>query len=79
MLICIAVVAGIWLGKLQESIKRLNNKSVIFMDKIALQPISHFKKGDAFVEKAPHPLVFMEVNEVEGDAGNKDFGIVQGI
>ena len=43
------------------------------MDKIALQPISHFKKGDAFVEKAPHPLVFMEVNEVEGDAGNKDF------
>ena len=76
MLICIAVVAGIWLGKLQESIKRLNNKSVIFMDKIALQPISHFKKGDAFVEKAPHPLVFMEVNEVEGDAGNKDFCIV---
>ena len=46
------------------------------MDKIALQPISHFKKGDAFVEKAPHPLVFMEVNEVEGDAGNKDFCIV---
>ena len=24
-----------------------------------------FKKGDAFVEIAPHPLVFMEVNEVE--------------
>lgn len=46
------------------------------MDKIALQPISHFKKGNAFVEKAPHPLVFMEVNEVEGDAGNKDFCIV---
>lgn len=35
-----------------------------------------FKKGDAFVEIAPHPLVFMEVNEVEGDAGNKDFCIV---
>ena len=35
-----------------------------------------FKKGDAFVGKAPHPLVFMEVNEVEGNAGNKDFCIV---
>ncbi len=35
-----------------------------------------FKKGDAFVEMAPHPLVFMEVNEVEGTAGNKDFCIV---
>ena len=46
------------------------------MDKIALQPISHFKKGDAFVEKALHPLVFMEVNEVEGGTGNKDFCIV---
>ena len=46
------------------------------MDEIALQPISHFKKGDAFVEKAPHPLVFMEVNEIEGGAGNKNFCIV---
>ena len=35
-----------------------------------------FKKGDAFVEIAPHPLVFMEVNEVEGNVGNKDFCIV---
>ena len=35
-----------------------------------------FKKGDALVEIAPHPLVFMEVNEVEGNAGNKDFCIV---
>ena len=35
-----------------------------------------FKKGDAFVEMAPHPLVFMEINEVKGDAGNKDFCIV---
>ncbi len=35
-----------------------------------------FKKGDAFVEMAPHPLVFMEVNEVEGNVGNKDFCIV---
>ena len=35
-----------------------------------------FKKGNAFVGMAPHPLVFMEVNEVEGNAGNKDFCIV---
>ena len=35
-----------------------------------------FKKGDAFVGMAPHTLVFMEVNEVEGNAGNKDFCIV---
>ena len=35
-----------------------------------------FKKGDAFVGMAPHPLVFMEINEVEWDAGNKDFCIV---
>ena len=37
---------------------------------------SRFKKGDAFVGMAPHPLVFMEINEVKGDAGNKDFCIV---
>lgn len=35
-----------------------------------------FKKGDAFVGMAPHPLVFMEINEVKGDAGNKAFCIV---
>lgn len=35
-----------------------------------------FKKGDALVEIVPHPLVFMEINEVKGDAGNKDFCIV---
>ena len=35
-----------------------------------------FKKGDAFVGMAPHPLVFMEINEVKGDAGDKDFCIV---
>ena len=46
------------------------------MDKIASKPIPRFKKGDAFVEIAPRPLVFMEVNEVEGSAGNKDFCIV---
>ena len=46
------------------------------MDKIASKSSPHFKKGDAFVEIAPPPLVFMEVNEVEGNAGNKDFCIV---
>ena len=35
-----------------------------------------FKKGDAFVESTPHPLVFMEVNEVEVGPGDKDFCIV---
>lgn len=46
------------------------------MDKIVSKPTPHFKKGDSFVGIAPHPLVFMEVNEMEGDAGNKDFCIV---
>ncbi|MDY3852312.1 MAG: hypothetical protein SO013_05405 [Prevotella sp.] len=46
------------------------------MDKIASKAIQCFKKGDAFVEMTPHPLVFMEVNEVEGNAGNKDLCIV---
>lgn len=46
------------------------------MDIIASKPIQHFKKGDAFVEMSPSPLVFMEVNEVEGSLGNKDFCIV---
>ena len=43
------------------------------MDKIVSKPIQCFKKGDAFVESTPHPLVFMEVNEVEGGTANKDF------
>ena len=46
------------------------------MEKISSKPIQRFKKGDAFVEMASRPLVFMEVNEVEGNAGNKDFCIV---
>ena len=46
------------------------------MDKITSKPISRFKKGDAFVESTPHPLIFMEVNEAEGNVGNKDFCIV---
>lgn len=46
------------------------------MDKITSKPISRFKKGDAFVGMAPHPLVFMEINKVKGDARNKDFCIV---
>ena len=39
-----------------------------------------FKKGDAFVGMAPHPLVFMEVNEVKvsqsytNENGGKDGG-----
>ena len=39
------------------------------------QDIPRIRKGDAFVQMTPHPLVFMEVNEVEGNAGNKDFCI----
>lgn len=46
------------------------------MDKIASKSTARFKKSDAFVKMAPHPLVFMEVNEVEGGTGNKDFCIV---
>ena len=40
------------------------------------QDIPRIRKGDAFVQMTPHPLVFMEVNEVDGNAGNKDFCIV---
>lgn len=40
------------------------------------QDIHRIRKGDAFVQMEPHPLVFMEVNEVEGNAGNKDLCIV---
>ena len=46
------------------------------MEKKEPNIIPRFKKGDALVEIASHPLVFMEVNEVEGNAGNKDFCIV---
>ena len=46
------------------------------MDKIESKPIQRFKKGDAFVEIAPHPLVFMEINKVEVGPGDKDFCIV---
>ena len=52
----------------------INN--TVIKDTIDSKPIQRFKKGDAFVEIAPHPLVFMEVNEVEGNVGNKDFCIV---
>ncbi len=44
------------------------------MDKNQDKP--SIRKGDAFVQMEPHPLVFMEINEVEGNAGNKDFCIV---
>lgn len=40
------------------------------------QDIPRIRKGDAFVQMEPHPLVFMEINEVEGNAENKDFCIV---
>ena len=46
------------------------------MDKIVSKPIQRFKKGDAFVEMAPHPLVFMEVNEVKEYSVNMDICIV---
>lgn len=35
-----------------------------------------FKKGYAFVETAPNPLVFMEINEVQESTKNMDFCIV---
>ena len=35
-----------------------------------------FKKGDAFVGMTPHPLVFMEVNEVQESTECMDFCIV---
>ena len=34
------------------------------------------RKGDAFVQMEPHPLVFMEVNEVEGCTDSMEFCIV---
>jgi hypothetical protein len=46
------------------------------MNEIASKPIQHFRKGDTFVEMAPHPLVFMEINEVKESAKNMDFCIV---
>lgn len=44
------------------------------MDKKQDKP--RIRKGDAFVQMKPHPLVFMEVNEVEGSTGSIDFRIV---
>ena len=44
------------------------------MDKKQDKP--RIRKGDAFVQMEPHPLVFMEVNEVEGSTGSIDFCIV---
>ena len=46
------------------------------MDKKEPNITPRFKKGDAFVEIAPHPLVFMEVNEVEESTVNMDICIV---
>lgn len=46
------------------------------MDEITSKPIQHFRKGDAFVEMPPRPLIFMEINEVEKSPENMDFCIV---
>lgn len=46
------------------------------MAKIDSKPVVRFKKGDAFVKMAPHPLVFMEVNELDEALENKDICIV---
>ena len=50
--------------------------ATVSMDKIDSKPVVRFKKGDAFVKMAPHPLLFMEVNELDESLGNKDFCIV---
>ena len=44
--------------------------ATVSMDKIDSEPVVRFKKGDAFVKMAPHPLVFMEVNEMDEALGN---------
>ena len=40
------------------------------------QDMPRIRKGDAFVQMDPHPLVFMEVNEVEGCTDSMEFCIV---
>lgn len=40
------------------------------------QDIPRIRKGDAFVQMKLHPLVFMEVNEVEESTENMDICIV---
>ena len=40
------------------------------------QDIPRIRKGDAFVQIEPHPLVFMEVNELEESTENMDICIV---
>ena len=40
------------------------------------QDIPRIRKGDAFVQMTPHPLVFMEVNELEESTENMDICIV---
>ena len=40
------------------------------------QDMPRIRKGDAFVQMEPHPLVFMEVNEVEDCTENMDICIV---
>lgn len=50
--------------------------AAVSMDKIDSKLVVRFKKGDAFVKMAPHPLVFMEVNELDEALENKDICIV---
>ena len=49
--------------------------ATVSMDKIDSKPVG-FKKGDAFVQMDPHPLVFMEINEVKESTATIDFCIV---
>ena len=46
------------------------------MNKIESKPTPRIQKGDTFVQMFPHPLVFMEVNEVEESTESMDFCIV---
>jgi hypothetical protein len=50
--------------------------ATVSMDKIDSKPVVRFKKGDAVVQMDPHPLVYMEVNEVEGCTDSMEFCIV---
>ena len=43
------------------------------------QDIPRIRKGDAFVQMEPHPLVFMEVNELEESTVNNNMKVYQKI
>lgn len=46
------------------------------MDMTIPKPKARFRKGDAFVEMVSHPILLMEINEVENSTENMDFCIV---